>query len=176
MYARMFDLANETWFMKGASKMINHISILRELAMLVALASIFTILVVTILKLLRRAAFFQGTTAVIMAVSLSLLFLVVLSQSLAVPGEAYYATGSGSEENAATDYFPLPGIALAVAAAVVLSQVLLLASKTSPDEKPGPLARKPERTVKPKSPGRAKKEKSAEEESEEAPKPVGSAS
>jgi len=138
--------------------MINHISIIRALMMLVALASIFTVLVVTILKLIRRAGFFQGKTAVIMAVSLAVLFLVALFQSLAVPGEAYYPTGSGSEVNAATDFFSLRSIALAVAVAVVLSQAMLLASRILPSEEPEPLAKKPERpVVKPKSPGRPKK-------------------
>ena len=122
----------------------NYISILREFTMLVALASIFTILVVTILKLLRQAAYFEGATAVVMAVSLSVLLLVALSQSLAVPGEAYYATGSGNEVNAATGFFSLRDKALTVAAAVVLSQVLLLASRILPSEEPTGSVKKPE--------------------------------
>jgi hypothetical protein len=125
----------------------------------VTLASIFTILVVTILKLIRQAAFFQGKTAVVMAVSLSLLFLVALSQFLAVP-----AAGPGNAENAPVGYFYLlPGVGLAVAAVVVLSQVLLLASRIPPSEEPptsdGETYAKESKysLAKPKSRGRPKK-------------------
>ena len=153
--------------------MINHISILRDLTLIVTMASIFTVLVVMILKVLRRAAFFEGARAVVMAVSLSLLFLIALSQFLVFP-----TTGSRNAVNAAVDYFyPLPWVALAVAAAVVLSQVLLLASRIPPSEEPEPIAKKSEQAVvEPKSPGRPKKEKSVEKESKETTKPAASAS
>jgi len=136
-------------------------SILKEVPLVATLASIFAILVVTILKVIKRAEFFYGKTAVLVAVSLSVLFLVALSQFLVEPPDAHHTPGSGSGVNATTRYFLLPGVALGVAAAVVLSQVLLLASRMPPDEKSEPPAKKPERfMVKPKSPGRLKKAES----------------
>ena len=150
-------------------------SILKEVPLVATLASIFAILVATILKVIKRAEFFYGKTAVLVAVSLSVLFLVALSQFLAEPPEAYHAPGSGSGINAATRYFLLPGVALGVAAAVVLSQVLLLASRMPPDENPEPLAKKPNlAVVKSKSPGKPKKkEKPAEKPSKETTKTTG---
>ena len=143
----------------------NYMLILRELILLVTLASIFAVLVVTVLKIIRRAAFYSGKTGVLMAVSLSILFLVALSKFLVGPGNAYHAAGSDSGVKAVSHSL-LPGVALGVAAAVVLSQVLLLASRIPPSEKPEPLAKKSERpAVKSKSPGRPKKEKAAEKES-----------
>jgi len=51
-----------------------------------------------------------------------------------------------------------PALPWGAAVAVVLSQILLLASKTSPDEEPEPLTKKPARpVVKSKSTGRPKK-------------------
>jgi len=133
-----------------------------EIVLVASLASIFAILVVTILKLIRRAAFFQGTTAVITAVSLSALFLVALSPFLAVPTAA-----SGNAANAPVGYFyPLPWVALAVATAVVLSQVLLLASRIPPSEELPTGDRKTDSKEsehslsKPKSRGRPKKAES----------------
>jgi uncharacterized membrane protein YozB (DUF420 family) len=145
------------WIYERSIKMGNYISIVRELTLLVTLVSIFTVLVVTMLKLIRRAAFFQGKTAVTVAVSLALLFLVALSQFLVFP-----ATGSGNAVNAAVDYFyPMPWVALAVAASVVLSQVMLLASRIPPSEKPEPPVKKTEHAaVKSRSPGRPKKAES----------------
>ena len=142
----------------------NYMTIVRGLTLSVSLVSIFTVLVVTVLKVIRRAAFFKGKTAVLMAVSLSLLFLVALSQFLIVPDP-----GSGNSVNAPVGYiYLLPGVGLTVAAAVVLSQILLLAGRTSPSEGPELLAKKSvSAVVKAKTSGRPKKEKSAEEDSKE---------
>jgi len=153
----------------------NYMSILRELILLVTLASIFAVLVVTILKIIKRAAFYSGKTGVLMAVSLSLLFLVALSQFLVGPGDVYHTVGSDGGVKATSHSLP-PGIALVVAAAVVLSQIFLLASKTSQDEKPEHLAKETERPdVKNKSLGRPKKEP-AEKQSKDMTKTAGSPS
>ena len=155
--------------------MSNYMTIVRGLMLSVTLASIFAIFLVTILKVIKRAGFFHRKTAVLVAVSLSILFLVALSQFLVEPPDAHHTPGSGSGINAATRYFLLPGVALGVAAAVVLSQVLLLASRMPPDEKPEPLAKKPDlAVVKNNSPGRPKKkEKPAEKPSKEPAKTTG---
>jgi len=140
-------------------KMDHYMTIVRGLTLAVTLVSIFAISVVTILRVINRAEFFSGRSRALVAVSLSVLFLVALSQFLVGPGDAYYTVWSGSEVNSATRYFLLPGVALGVAVAVLLSQILMLAGKTPSEEKPEPLAKKPERPVaKSKSPGRPKKE------------------
>ena len=151
--------------------------VLKELPLVATLASILAILVATILRVIKRAEFFHGKTAVLVAMSLSVLFLIALSQFLVGPPEAYHARGSGSGVNAATRYFLLPGVALGIAAAVLLSQVLLLASRKPADEKPEPLGKKPDlAVVKSKTPGRPKKkEKPAEKPSKEATKTTGEA-
>ncbi|MHC4680388.1 MAG: hypothetical protein ACYTEK_17005 [Planctomycetota bacterium] len=158
--------------------MIDHILILRAITLSVTLVSIFTVLLATILKLIRQAAFFHGKMAVITAVALSLLFLVALFPFLAVP-----ATGSGNTVDAPVGYFyVLPGVALTVAAAVVLSQVLLLAARIPPSEEPPAGVRETDAKksksslAKPKARGRPKKEKPAEIKPKEATEPAGSSS
>lgn len=149
--------------------MDHHMTIVRVLTLSVTLASIFTVLVVTVLKVIRQAAFYGGKTALLISGALSVLFLVALSEYLVGPSGAYHTAVSDSVVKAASHSL-LPGVALGVAAAVLLSQVLLLASKTSPDEKPD----RP--VVKLKSPGRPKKEKAPEKESKKVTKPVVSTS
>jgi len=158
----------------------NYILILRELIRLLTAASILIVTTVTVLKIIRRAGFYSGKTGVLMAVSLSLLFLVALSEALVFP-----ALGSGNEVNATVGYFYLlPWVALAVAAAVVLSQVMLLASRTSPNEKPSASdgktdAKESEYSLaKPKSRGRPKKKerKPSEIKTKEATESAGSSS
>lgn len=79
-------------------------------------------------------------------------------------------------------YLLLPYVAVAVAGAVVLSQVLLLVSRVAPHEGISTGEEKVDTRAsgqaltKPKSPGRPKKEKAAEKESKEATQPVGSTS
>ena len=137
--------------------MSNYMTIVRGLMLSVTLASIFAILVVMILAILRQAAFFSRRSQALVAVSISILFLVAFSYFLVGSGDVYRTTGYENEVKAA-GHSLLPGVALGIAAAVVLSQVMLLASQTSPEEKPELLAKKPESpVVKAKSPGRPKK-------------------
>ena len=136
----------------------NYMSILRECILLVTLASIFAIFWVTVLKVIRRAAFYRGKMAVLISGALSILFLVALSEFLVGPGGADHTIGPDTSVKTASHSL-LPGVALGVSAGVLLSQVLLLASRTSPDERPESLVRKSERSVvKPKLPGRPKKQ------------------
>ena len=139
----------------------NYMSILRECILLVTLASIFAIFWVTVLKVIRRAAFYRGKMAVLISGALSILFLVALSEFLVGPGGADHTIGPDSSVKTASHSL-LPGVALGVSAAVLLSQVLLLDSRTSPDERSESLAKKSERSVvKPKSPGRPKKKETS---------------
>jgi hypothetical protein len=70
-----------------------------------------------------------------MAVSLSVLSLVALSEVLVGPGQAYDGAGSAGGITAVKHGSLLAGVALGISAAVVLSQVLILASKILPGEK-----------------------------------------
>jgi hypothetical protein len=112
-----------------------YISVFQDFTLFVTLASVFIVLVVTLMKIVGRAAFFQGRTAVLMAVALSVLFLVALSQFLVSPGQVYHGAGPVGGIKAVTHGSLLAGVALGIAAAVMLSQVLLLASRISPGEK-----------------------------------------
>jgi hypothetical protein len=154
--------------------MDHYLAIVRGLTLLVALASIFAISVVTILKVIKRAEFFSGRSSALVAVSLAVLLLVALSHFLVGPADAYHAAGSDIAVEMA-NHSLLPGVALGVVGAVLLSQILLLASRIRPNEESEPLAKEPELAIKPKSPGRPKK-KPVEKESKETTKPVGSAS
>ena len=88
--------------------------------------------------------------------SLSILFLVALFYFLVGPPDAYQPPGYDHVVKA-TGHSLLPGVALGVAAAVVLAQVLLLASKTAREEISKSPAKKLESTMKSKSPGRPKR-------------------
>ena len=144
-------------FSEKRFKIGNFMSILRELILLVTLASIFAIFMVTVLKIIRRAAFYRGKTAILIAGALSVLFLVALSYFLVGSGYTYHIAGTDSSIEAVSHSL-LSGVALGVAAADVISQILLLAGKTPPDEKPEALANKSESPTNLKSPGRPKKQ------------------
>ena len=146
--------------------MENYISILPSVTLLVTLAATFAVLFAIMLKIFRGVAFFEGKTAVIMALCVC---IIGLSQFIVVPGRVYNAPEAKSEISVSG----LPYFALAVAVAVILSQVLLLAGRIPPSEEPEPLAKKSEQVVvEPKSPGRPKKP--VEKPSKETSKPVGS--
>jgi len=115
--------------------MSNYISI-PEVMLLATLAAIFVILFVTMLKILRQVSFFQGKTAVVMALCVSVLCIVGLSQFLAIPGVTGTEIGIHNEAGSPISHLLLPYVALAVAVAVMLSQVLLFASKDLPVERP----------------------------------------
>jgi undecaprenyl pyrophosphate phosphatase UppP len=115
--------------------MSNYISI-SEVMLLATLVAIFVILFVTMLKILRQVSFFQGKTAVIMALCVSVLCIVGLSQFLAIPGVTYSEAGIHNETSGPISHLLLPYVALAVAVAVMLSQVLLFASKDLSVERP----------------------------------------
>ena len=150
-------------------------TILRGLILAVTLVSIFAISVVTILKVIKLAEFFSGRSRALIAVSLSILFFVALSQFLVWQGGADDTAGYDGGGNAMTRDFLLPGVALGIAAVFLLSQVLLLANRMPAEEKPEPFAKKPYLAVvksnsqeKPK-----KKEKPVEKPSKEPPKTTG---
>jgi len=162
--------------------MDHYVTIVRGLILSLALASIFAISLVTILKVIKRAEFFSGRSSALVAVSLAILLLVALSHFLVRPADAYHTAGSDTVVEMASHSL-LPGVALGVAAGVLLSQVLLLASKIPPSEVTPSVERE---TVAgesecspatPKSPGRPKKqEKPIEKPSKDMTKTTGSPS
>jgi hypothetical protein len=125
---------NNDEFFRKEFHMDQYMTILRGLMLAVALASIFAISVATLLIIINRAQFFSGRSRSLVAVSLSILFLVALSNFLIWPREAILKADSEFAVKVA-GYSMLPGVALGVAAAVVLSQVLVLANKTTLNEK-----------------------------------------
>jgi hypothetical protein len=137
-------------------------TIIRAIILSVTIASIFVISVATLSKVIIRAAFFSEKTSVIVAVSLSILLLVPLILILVVPAGPYEAAGSDSGINDIIRCIILSGVALGVAGAVLLSQVMLLASKIPPVEKNDPPTKKSESTVKSKTYGQSRKAKAAE--------------
>jgi len=157
--------------------MDQYMTILRGLILAVALASIFSISVATLLIIIKRAQFFSERSQALVAVSLSILFLVALSNFLIWPG--YTNPNAGSEINVeVAGYSMLPGVALGVAAVVVLSQVLVLANKTPLNGNSDVITKgivshtnKPKNTTVKSRPGRPKK---VESKSPPVPqKPVG---
>jgi hypothetical protein len=150
------------------------ISILPNVVLVVSLAAIFIVLLVTILKILRAVSFFQGAQVWIMAVSVALLCIL----GMVAPVGTYNSAHSDSRIEVTISYLPLSYTAPAVAVAIILSQVILLASRASPSEEAAAGAEKsePPLAVRSKSPGRPKKEKSAEKELKDVAKPVGSSS
>lgn len=99
-----------------------------------SLAAILIVLLFTILSLFRAAAFFTGRISVIMALSTSLLFIIGISQLLVVPGGMPNIAEVNPGTGVPVNYLLLSCLAPAVAADVVLSQVLLLASRIPPSE------------------------------------------
>jgi hypothetical protein len=143
----------------------------------VSLAAIFIVLLTTMLKILKAVSFFQGAQVWVMAVSVAILCIL----GMVAPVGTYSSVDSDSQIEVTISYLLVSYMALAVAVAVILSQVILLASRISPNEKPESDARKSEHPLmvakprgsrkkeeadlplaKPKPHGRPKKEKLAE--------------
>jgi hypothetical protein len=112
------------------------ISFLPTVALLVTLAAIFTVLFLAVLKILKSVSLFQGRTAVIMAVCVAVLSIVGLAQLLVAPRTQYGLQDANQKLKQTGGYVLLPYVALAVAAAVILSQLLLIAGKVTPEKPP----------------------------------------
>jgi|GEM_PF-1469906 len=123
---------------------------------LVSLAAIFVVLLISMLKILKAVSFFQGVQSWVMAVSVALLCIL----GIVILSGTYKSVGSDNEIKVTTNYLLLGYMALAVAAGVILSQLLLLAGRILPDERTKVNDRGSERspTTKANSPGRPKKQ------------------
>ena len=142
--------------------MINYIS-LQNIMSAVFGAAVFVIVLTTVHRTLQKL--FQGRTAILMALAVSALCIVGMYQFLGAPGDSSRGPVTGNQTNVTLNYILLPYVALAVA--ILLSQLLLFASKILPGDESeaiakdtGSLAQKQKSVVaKPKPPGRPKKEK-----------------
>jgi hypothetical protein len=157
--------------------------ILRGVIMAAALVSIFAISIATLLIIIKRAQYFSGRTCTLVAISLSILLLVALSNFLI--GHRDDDPNVISKIRVKTPgHSQLPGVALGVAAAVLLSQVLVLVNKTPQEENSDVITKKTlsnannhkNTTVKSK-PGRPKKkDKHTEKSTKDMTKTAGSPS
>ena len=112
------------------------ISFLPTLALLVTLAAIFVVVFLAVLKILKNVSLFGGHTAVTLACCVAVLCIVGLAQLLVAPHVQYHAVEAGQKVKSSGGYELLPYVALSVAAAVILSQLLLIGGKTTPERQP----------------------------------------
>lgn len=142
--------------------MITH-TLLQNIMLVLFGAVIFVILLTTVHRTLQKTLF-KGRAAILMALAISALCIVGMYQFLWVPADPSSGPNAENKTHVTLNYILLPYVALAVA--ILLSQLLLFASKILPGEKSEAvgkekksLAQKPKSVVaKPKSPGRPKKQ------------------
>ena len=92
--------------------MRNYMTIVRGFMLSVALASIFAIFLMTILKVTKGVWFFHRKTALVVSTAISILLLVALPQFLVEPPDAHHTPGYGGVIYAAARYFQLLGLAI----------------------------------------------------------------
>jgi ABC-type uncharacterized transport system permease subunit len=143
--------------------MINYISI-QNIMLVIFGAAVFVIVLTTIHRTLQKTMF-QGRTALLLAFAVSALCIVGMYQFLGIPSDSFGGPETANKTNVTLNYILLPYVALAVA--ILLSQLLLFASKILPHEKSdvitkgtGPLAQKPKSNISKSKPGRPKKAES----------------
>ena len=135
--------------------MSNYTSIISNIMLVLFGVAVFVIVLTTVYKTLQKTLF-QGKTAIVMALAVSVLCIVGMYQFLGTPGDSSSGREIGDKTNVTLNYILLPYVALAVA--ILLSQLLLFASKILPGEKPEAIVKSTEpKLAKPKSPGRPKK-------------------
>jgi len=161
-------------------KMINYISF-QNIMLAVFGPAVFVIVLTTVHRTLQKTLF-QGRTAILMALAVSVLCIVGIYQFLGTSGDSSSGPETGNKTNVTLNYILLPYVALAVA--ILLSQLLLFAGKmlTGAESEAVEKEKKPLGQIleqiesKSKYPGRPKKEKPAEKESKETTKAAASAS
>lgn len=112
------------------------ISLLPTAALLVTLAAIFVVVFLAVLKILKNVSLFGGRTAVIMASCVAVLCIVGLAQLLVAPRAQYHGREADQKVQSRGGYELLPYVALSVAAAVILSQLLLIGGKATVEKQP----------------------------------------
>jgi len=143
--------------------MINYIS-LQNIMLAVFGAAVFVIVLTTVHRTLQKTLF-QGRTAILMALAVSALCIVGMYQFLGISGASSSGPETANKTNVTLNYILLPYVALAVA--ILLSQLLLFASMILPHEKSdvitkgtGSLTQKSKSVVAKSKPGRPKKAES----------------
>jgi len=137
-------------------------------------AAVFVIVLTTVHRTLQKTLF-KGRTAILMALAVSTLCIVGMYQFLGGPVGASSSSNVENKTHVTLNYILLPYVALAVA--ILLSQLLLFASKILPSEESETIAKKTEpKLTKPKPPRRPKKAKPAEKQSKDMTKIAGSPS
>jgi hypothetical protein len=143
--------------------MINYIS-LQNIMLVVFGAAVFVIVLTTVHRTLQKTLF-QGRTATLMALAVSALCIVGMYQFLGAPDDSSRGPETGNQTNVTLNYLLLPYLVLTVA--ILLSQLLLFASKILPHDKSdvitkgtGSPVQKPKSVVAKSKPGRPKKTES----------------
>lgn len=152
-----------------------------EAMLMVFLASLFVIVLVTVLKILRELPAFSSKTSWLLALCISILCIVGMCQLLDIAGMSESMARQQVGANAILTYILLPYVVLSLA--IILSQILLLTNRMLPDRKPDANSqdvKQPVKEVKPRTTtskntsvktnqrGRPKKEQPTEKESKEA--------
>ena len=128
---------------------------LQDIMLILFGVAVFVIVLTTVHKTLQKTLF-QGRTTIVMALAVSVLCIVGMYQFLGTPGDSSSGPQTGNKTNVTLNYILLPYVALAVA--ILLSQLLLFASKILPCERPEAIAKSTQtKLAKPKSPCRPKK-------------------
>ncbi len=148
---------------------------LQDIMLVLFGVAVFVIVLTTVHKTLQKTLF-QGRTAILMALAVSVLCIVGMYQFLGAPGDPSSGADTGNKTNVTLNYILLPYVALAVA--ILLSQLLLFASKILPGDKAEATTKPTEpKLAKPKSTaGSPKKEKPVEKQPKEVTKTAGSSS
>jgi hypothetical protein len=148
--------------------MSNYVSI-PEMLLLVVLLSAFGILFLVIRKVIENLDLFRGKRATAAAFLISCTAVAGTAAMLLAPNSA---AESEHARNVAVNYSLLPYVA--PAGAVILLELLLIAVRISPDTGGEVPSKKPEHpSVKPKAPGKPKKEKPVKGQSKEVAKAAG---
>jgi len=104
-----------------------------QLTLLLCIAAIFVILFVTILKVLKEMSFFQGNTAVIVALCVSLLSIIGLAQIEAGGGGFQNINNNEGRAGGIMEFILLPYTVLGVA--IILLLLLAFIAKKSRSER-----------------------------------------
>lgn len=155
--------------------MSNYISTSQDIMLVLFGVAVFVIVFATVNKTLRSTPLFRGKTVTMIALAVSALCIVGMYQFFVVSGDKVSATETEGKTNVPLNYILLPYVALAIA--ILLSQLLLFAGKILPSEESEAITKVTEpKLTKPKSPGRPKKEKPAQKSSKEVADTAGSSS
>lgn len=117
--------------------MITH-TLVQNIMLAVFGAAVFVTVLATVYRTLQKTLF-QGRTAILMALAVSALCIVGMYQFLGMPSDSSVGPETGNQTNVILNYLLLPYVARTVA--ILLSQLLLFASKILPQEESDVIAK-----------------------------------